>query len=144
MSVVIACSSGQNDVPILDLSYDLRINNRILCSFKATKDYGDLADFLYNIDDVYQSVIINNVTEEDIHEGATDYELKVNRLVVCSFIHCRGFEKLAECLGDAVDALEGIDKQNLVNLLQDARDSLIKSKSDFITKLLIMSRDLKV
>ena len=54
-------------------------------------------------------ISVVNVSPEDAPtKGMNDYEVRINRKVICSFRHDRQYNCLAQCLRDAADA---VDKQ---------------------------------
>ena len=52
-------------------------------------------------------IAIVNVSDEDApNTGINNYELRINRRVMCEFEHDRGIGNLSQCLRDAADAYD--------------------------------------
>ncbi len=52
------------------------------------------------------SIIIQNITREQIPVGENQYVCRINDKVICYFNHDRSYNGLAQCLRDAADAVE--------------------------------------
>ena len=63
-------------------------------------------------------IIIQNVSPKDsTNTGENDYELRINRKLICKFKHNRQLDGLAECLRDAADSFEKAKRDQIENLL---------------------------
>ncbi len=53
-------------------------------------------------------IIINNISDDQSPVGVQDYELLINKKLICTFNHDRSHDGLAQCLRDAADAVEAL------------------------------------
>ena len=65
------------------------------------------------------SIIITNITENtsDLEEGKDTYLLRVNDEFICRFHHTRVANGLAQCLRDAADEIDYINKHKVFDEL---------------------------
>ena len=55
------------------------------------------------------SIIITNISDDQMTTGVQNYVLRINKKVICYFKHNRSYNGLAECLRDAADAVDASD-----------------------------------
>ncbi len=81
------------------------------------------------------SIIIHNITRDHVPNGLNQYELLINKKLICEFEHDRSHDGLAQCLRDAADAVDSIE---------DVAPRLNEPMSEEqITALLTFMRELK-
>ena len=73
------------------------------------------------------SIIIQNITQEHVPEGQNLYVLRINDKRICNFTHERSYDGLAQCLRDAVDAVDRrdedqVDLEDVIALMEGVED----------------------
>jgi hypothetical protein len=65
-------------------------------------------------------LVIVNVSDKDAPGiGLNQYEVRINRNVIATFEHERGYNGAARCLRDAADAVEKCSKENQEAMLME-------------------------
>ena len=61
--------------------------------------------------------IVNVSPKTNPLEGIDDYEVRINRKLICKFKHYRKVDGLAQCLRDAADAVDASKTERLKDFI---------------------------